>query len=141
MPRWKPKILASSGPSLAEVLSRSCSISCRAPTRPQPTALLPMRTRLLLPVAATGLAAAALAPRPAAAAPGAELWPRWTAYDAKKKDHKLEEVIETVESSEMPLDSYTWTHEDARLSSEQREAVMSWARQTRTLFELGDRPE
>jgi hypothetical protein len=40
-----------------------------------------MRTRLLLPVAATGLAAAALAPRPAAAAPGAELWPRWTAHD------------------------------------------------------------
>ena len=65
----------------------------------------------------------------------------WSSYSDKKKDHKLEEVIETVESSEMPLDSYTWTHEDARLSDRQREAVMAWARQARTLFELGDQPE
>ena len=65
----------------------------------------------------------------------------WNSYSAKKKDHKLEEVIETVESAEMPLNSYTWTHEEARLTGAQREAIMAWARQTRTLFELGDQPE
>lgn len=65
----------------------------------------------------------------------------WASYNDKKKDHKLEEVIETVEEGEMPLDSYTWTHAEARLTGAQREAVMAWARRTRTLFELGDRPE
>ncbi|MEJ2163303.1 MAG: heme-binding domain-containing protein [Robiginitalea sp.] len=65
----------------------------------------------------------------------------WERYSPKKKDHKLEEVVEMVEVGEMPLDSYTWTHEEARLSAEQRQAIMAWARQTRTLYELGDRPE
>lgn len=65
----------------------------------------------------------------------------WAGYSARKKDHKLEEVVETVEEGEMPLDSYTWTHGDARLSEGQREAVIAWARQTRALYELGDQPE
>ena len=65
----------------------------------------------------------------------------WANYSGKKKDHKLEEVIETVEEGEMPLDSYTWTHEEARLTDAQRDAVMAWAQQARTLYELGDRPE
>lgn len=65
----------------------------------------------------------------------------WANYSGKKKDHKLEEVIETVEEGEMPLDSYTWTHEEARLTDAERKAVMAWAQQARTLYELGDRPE
>lgn len=65
----------------------------------------------------------------------------WNTYDRGEKDHKLEEVIETVESGEMPLREYTWTHEGARLSPEQREAILEWARSTRTLYALGDRPE
>ncbi len=36
---------------------------------------------------------------------------QWETYDDKKKDHKLEELIEEVEESEMPLNEYTWTHE------------------------------
>lgn len=65
----------------------------------------------------------------------------WDSYNAKKKDHKLEEVIEMVEASEMPLNEYTWTHEEARLTDAQREAVMEWARQTRALYQLGDAPK
>jgi len=34
----------------------------------------------------------------------------WENYSVKKKDHKLDEVIEMVEEKEMPLPSYTWTH-------------------------------
>ena len=40
----------------------------------------------------------------------------WSSYDNKKKDHKLEEVIEVMEENSMPLNEYTWTHEDARLT-------------------------
>lgn len=65
----------------------------------------------------------------------------WDTYEAKRKDHKLEEVVETVKEGEMPLNSYTWTHQGARLTQQQREAITAWAQQTRALYALGDRPE
>ena len=65
----------------------------------------------------------------------------WETYDAKRKDHKLEEVVETVGEGEMPLDEYTWTHQGARLTQQQREAITAWAEKTRALYALGDRPE
>lgn len=65
----------------------------------------------------------------------------WDTYEAKRKDHKLEEVVETVKEGEMPLNSYTWTHQGARLTQQQREAITAWAQQTRALYALGGRPE
>lgn len=65
----------------------------------------------------------------------------WESYDAKKKDHKLEELIEMVEDGEMPLKEYTWTHEEAKLTEEQRTDVMNWAKQTRALFQLNQQPK
>lgn len=44
----------------------------------------------------------------------------WAAYSTKRKNHKLEECIEMVEEAEMPLDSYTWMHKEAKLTDEQR---------------------
>ena len=58
-----------------------------------------------------------------------------------KKDHKLEEVVEVVESTEMPLNEYTWTHKEARLTDNQRKALIKWAEKTRLLYQLGQRPE
>lgn len=49
----------------------------------------------------------------------------WDTYSIKKKDHKLEELIEMVEEGEMPLDSYTWLHGD--LSKEDTKALLQWA--------------
>jgi hypothetical protein len=65
----------------------------------------------------------------------------WDSYSPKKKDHKLEEVIEEVEEGEMPLKEYTWTHSEAHLTKEQIKRVMDWARRTRTLYQLGDSPK
>ncbi len=45
---------------------------------------------------------------------------KWGDYNEKRADHKLEECIELVKEGEMPLDSYTWTHGDAKLNNEQR---------------------
>jgi hypothetical protein len=53
----------------------------------------------------------------------------WSDYSDKKKDHKLEELIEEVEEKEMPLPSYTWTHSEADLSPEQIESMITWAKQ------------
>ena len=41
--------------------------------------------------------------------------------------HKMEEVDEMVEKSEMPLKSYTWGHSDAKLTPEERDKIRNWA--------------
>lgn len=58
----------------------------------------------------------------------------WENYDAKKKDHKLEEVIEEVKEGKMPLNEYTWTHADAKLSDEQISALLAWADEARANY-------
>jgi len=65
----------------------------------------------------------------------------WEHYSAKKAAHKLEETIEMVTDKSMPLKEYTWTHETARLSDEQRKAIVEWAQLTKSLYELGPQPE
>jgi cytochrome c553 len=65
----------------------------------------------------------------------------WENYSVKKKDHKLEEVIEMVEEKEMPLPSYTWTHGEAKLSDKQIEDLISWAKLTRVSYGLQPKPQ
>ena len=48
-------------------------------------------------------------------------------YTPKKQHHKLEEVVEMVKESEMPLDSYTWMHKDAKLTEQERVLIVNWA--------------
>lgn len=50
----------------------------------------------------------------------------WGTYSPKRVDHKLEECIEYVENKSMPLKSYTWTHQDARLSDAQRTQLIGY---------------
>lgn len=49
----------------------------------------------------------------------------WDSYSIKKKDHKLEELIEEVEEGHMPLDSYTWIH--GNLSEDDQKLLIQWA--------------
>ena len=55
----------------------------------------------------------------------------WTAYSDKKADHKLEEFYEEVEEGEMPLESYTIVHGEAKLSQEDKELLISWVKSLR----------
>lgn len=41
--------------------------------------------------------------------------------------HKMEETIEMVKEGEMPLNSYTWTHKDARLTADEKAKITGWA--------------
>jgi Haem-binding domain len=66
---------------------------------------------------------------------------KWKDYSIKKKDHKLDELIEVVEKKEMPLPSYTWTHGKAKLSKAQIEAVVEWANFARIKYGLAPKPE
>ncbi len=56
----------------------------------------------------------------------------WANYSLKKKDHKMEELIEEVKGRHMPLPSYTWTH--GELTDEDIKAVVTWADQVRTQY-------
>lgn len=55
----------------------------------------------------------------------------WGNYSLKKQDHKLEELYEEVEEGEMPLPSYTWLHNEANLSEEQKEKLITWSKSLR----------
>ena len=56
---------------------------------------------------------------------------KWNEYSIKKKDHKLDELIEMVEAKEMPLNSYTWTHSEANLTPAQINLIIDWANRVR----------
>jgi peptidoglycan hydrolase CwlO-like protein len=49
-------------------------------------------------------------------------------YPPKRQHHKLEEVLEQVQDNHMPLNSYLWMHNDAKLTPGQKTAVMNWAK-------------
>ena len=65
---------------------------------------------------------------------------KWEKYGLKRKDHKLEEIIEMVKEREMPLSSYTWTHGNANLSGEQIDQVITWAKQVRIKYAIEPKP-
>lgn len=59
---------------------------------------------------------------------------KWASYSQQKKDHKLEELIEEIEKSAMPLASYTWTHAEAQLSPTQIQTLVDWATRARMTY-------
>ncbi len=65
----------------------------------------------------------------------------WDGNSVKRKDHKFEELIEMVEAKDMPLNSYTWTHAEAKLTDEQRKDVIDWAKLVRLKYSLEPKPE
>lgn len=41
--------------------------------------------------------------------------------------NKMKETIEMVKEGEMPLNSYTWVHKDAKLTTEEKAKITGWA--------------
>lgn len=66
---------------------------------------------------------------------------KWEGSPTRRKDHKFEELIEMVEAKEMPLNSYTWTHTEAKLTDNQIKALVDWAKRVRIKYSLEPRPE
>ena len=56
----------------------------------------------------------------------------WQTYSLKRKDHKLEECVEMIEEGEMPMDSYTWMHGEAKLSNTQKQLLIDWFKAERS---------
>lgn len=56
----------------------------------------------------------------------------WGELALRRQFAKLGEVIDHVESGEMPLRSYTWGHPEARLTDQERQTLVDWAAELRT---------
>jgi len=54
----------------------------------------------------------------------------FTSLPLRIQNHKFEEIVEMVESKEMPLPSYTYLglHPEANLSDEDRKVLVDWAK-------------
>lgn len=59
---------------------------------------------------------------------------QWSTASLKKKDHKFDELIEMIDTKEMPLKSYTWTHTEANLTDLQRQKIKAWAQKVRESY-------
>lgn len=51
----------------------------------------------------------------------------FASYSPKRQSHKMEEIVEMVEENFMPLKSYVFLHSDAKLSPDEKSALLSWA--------------
>jgi hypothetical protein len=60
----------------------------------------------------------------------------WAEQQPRRMDHKLEELVEKVRDGEMPLKSYTLMHPQARLTDEQRQVLIAWARDARAQLDV-----
>ncbi|HEX5168003.1 MAG TPA: heme-binding domain-containing protein [Cyclobacteriaceae bacterium] len=49
-------------------------------------------------------------------------------YDAKRANHKLEEIAEVANEGSMPIKSYQWMHGDSKLTPGEVEAITSWVK-------------
>jgi hypothetical protein len=58
-------------------------------------------------------------------------------YSLRKKDKKLKETAELVQEHEMPLDSYTWIHKEAKLNQQQIDALVKWTEEARQKLKAG----
>ncbi|MBS1574776.1 MAG: heme-binding domain-containing protein [Bacteroidetes bacterium] len=48
-------------------------------------------------------------------------------YAPRRQYHKLEEIMKEVKEEEMPLNSYTWIHKNAKLSQAEKDTLINWA--------------
>ncbi len=66
---------------------------------------------------------------------------KWNDYSDKRKDHKLEEIAEEVKERKMPIESYTLTHGDAKLTEAQINEVVNWVNQARLKYAFREQPQ
>ncbi|MGV6829323.1 MAG: heme-binding domain-containing protein [Flavobacteriales bacterium] len=51
----------------------------------------------------------------------------WNTYKKSKKANLLDDISSEIEENEMPLKKYVWLHHKAKLSKQEKEALIQWA--------------
>lgn len=64
----------------------------------------------------------------------------WNTYETRKKNRKLEEICEQIQSKEMPLPSYLWIHGNAKLSDEEIKIICDWTQKEREKLNQSSAP-
>ncbi|MFD0962953.1 heme-binding domain-containing protein [Pseudofulvibacter geojedonensis] len=64
----------------------------------------------------------------------------WSTFSPKKKIHKLEECIELIEKGEMPLESYTIMHGDAKFDETEKKELLNWLQLVKIKHETTNLP-
>jgi hypothetical protein len=54
---------------------------------------------------------------------------KWGSLSSRRKASKLRSIIKQIESGEMPMDSYTLIHKDAKFSKEQTNEIINFITQ------------
>jgi len=65
----------------------------------------------------------------------------WEKYSMRRKDHKLEEIVELVKNREMPWPSYTWTQPEATLTQDQINDIITWVKRVRLNYAIAPKPQ
>ena len=55
----------------------------------------------------------------------------WDSYDAEELDEAYEEIAKEIEKGGMPLSDYLLVHRDAKLTTADRDRLVSWAESAR----------
>ncbi len=50
----------------------------------------------------------------------------WDSLSSRRKKSKLRSIVKQIENGEMPLDSYTLIHKDAKFSEAESEEMINW---------------
>ena len=50
----------------------------------------------------------------------------WNTYEPRRKRRKLDQICEQITDGEMPLPSYLWIHQTAKLSSDEVKILCDW---------------
>ncbi len=51
----------------------------------------------------------------------------YKSYNLRRQYHKMEELMDEIKDDGMPLNSYTWIHRNAKLSTEEKASLTNWA--------------
>jgi hypothetical protein len=60
---------------------------------------------------------------------------KWDKYSLKKKENKLEELIEEIQEGEMSLKSYKLIHTPSRLDNKQKDSILNSAMTTKIIYQ------
>lgn len=58
---------------------------------------------------------------------GALNFSEWPLLDFEAQDLAFGDIRDEISKGDMPLHSYTWIHRNARLTQEERDAIVRWA--------------
>ncbi len=65
----------------------------------------------------------------------------FAAYSPRRQFHKMEEIEEQINEDEMPMSSYKWIHNEAKLDGNQKQLLINWSKSIRDTLKAHNPPD